>query len=67
MPMTGWNQPSPTFSYTMSLREECNLAFTLETAYFGTKENKISTDMLIRQGRGFAKALRNYIESTESF
>lgn len=67
MPMTGWNQPSPTFSYTMSLREECNLAFTLETAYFGTKENKISTDMLIRLGRGFAKALRNYIESTESF
>ena len=65
-PMTGWNQePSPSFSYTMNSREECHLAFTLETAYFGTENNKISTDMLIRLGRSFAKAIKNYIEVTK--
>ena len=61
-PMTGWNQPSTNFGYTMNLRQECDLAFTLETAYFGTENNKISTDMLIRLGKSFAKAIKNYIE-----
>ncbi len=64
-PMTGWNQPSPNFGYTMNLREECDLAFALETAYFGTENNKISTDMLIRLGRSFAKAIKSYIEATK--
>lgn len=62
-PMTGWNQPSPNFSYTMNLRKECDLAFSLETAYFGTENNKISTDMLISLGKSFAKAIKNYIEA----
>ena len=61
-PMTGWNQPSTNFGYTMNLRQECDLAFSLETAYFGTENNKISTDMLIRLGKSFAKAIKNYIE-----
>lgn len=64
LPMTGWNKPCPAFGYSMSLREECDIAFTLETAYFGTENNKISTDKLIRLGRSFAKAIRNYIEAT---
>lgn len=65
-PMTGWNQePSPNFGYSMNLREECDLAFALETAYFGTENNKISTDRLIRLGRSFAKAIKNYIEVTK--
>ena len=62
-PMTGWNQPSTNFGCTMNGREECDLAFTLETAYFGTESNKISTDMLITLGRCFAKALKSYIGS----
>lgn len=60
-PMTGWNQPSPNFGYTMNLREECDLAFSLETAYFGTKDNPISKEKLIMLGRCFAKGLRKYI------
>lgn len=64
-PMTGWNQPSANFGYTMNCREECDLAFTLETAYFGTENNKISTDMLVRLGRCFAKAIKSYIEVTK--
>lgn len=51
--------------YTMNLREECDLAFALETAYFGTENNKISTDMLIRLGRCFAKAFKRYIEAAK--
>ena len=64
-PMTGWNQPSPNFAYTMNCSKECDLALSLETAYFGTESNRISTDMLIRLGRNFAKAIREYIEVTK--
>jgi len=64
-PMTGWNQPSPNFGYTMNLRKECDLAFSLETAYFGTENNKISTDMLISLGKSFAKAIKNYMKVTK--
>ena len=60
--MTGWNQPSTNFGYTMNCREECNLAFSLETAYFGTENNKVSADMLLLLGRCFAKAIKVYLE-----
>lgn len=65
-PITGWNQePNQNFGYTMNSREECELAFSLETPYFGTENNKISTDMLICLGRSFARAIKNYIEVTK--
>lgn len=58
---TGWNQPSANFSFTMHSRPECKLAFTLESAYFGAEENKVSAERLIALGRAFARALKKYI------
>lgn len=60
-PMTGWNQPGPSFAFTMCERPECNIAFTLESAYFGTTENKTSAEKLIELGRVFAKSVLKYI------
>ncbi len=60
-PLTGWNQPSPNFAFTMNSRPECDLAFTLESAYFGTKENKVSAERLISLGKCLAKVIRKYI------
>ena len=63
--MTGWNQPSANFGYTMDHREECNLAFAFETTYFGRENNAISDDMLICLGKCFAKALKSYLRGEE--
>ena len=46
----------------MKDRQENNIAFTLETAYFGTAENKVSEERLLELGRCFAKALKEYIK-----
>ena len=64
-PMTGWNQPSANFGYIMNHREECDLAFALETTYFGRENNAISADMLICLGKCFAKALKSYLRGEE--
>ena len=61
-PCSGWNQPSSNFSYTMHCRPECRLAFSLENAYFGCEENKVSASRLIELGKAFGRALRRYIE-----
>ena len=58
--MTGWNQPSANFGFTMMHRDECDIAFSLETAYFGTEDNKISEEKMIELGRCFAKAVKRY-------
>lgn len=58
----GWNQPSPNFAFTMHMRPECKLAFSLENAYFGTEENKVSPERLIALGRAFARAVKKYRE-----
>lgn len=60
-PMTGWNQPNPGFGYTMMHRAECDIAFSLETTYFGTENNKISAERMIEQGKCYARAIRKYI------
>jgi len=57
---TGWNIPSANFGYTMNRRAGCKLAFTLENAYFGTAENKVSAERLIELGRCVARALKEY-------
>ena len=62
-PCTDWNQPSANFGFTMNSRPECKLAFSLENAYFGTPDNKISTDRLIELGRCFARAIKEFCES----
>ena len=61
-PCYDWNQPSANFGYTMNTRPECVLAFSLESAYFGTPANKVSADRLIELGRCFVRAINKYFE-----
>lgn len=60
-PCTDWNQPCACFGYTSNIRPECKIAFTLESAYFGTEDNKVSTEKLVELGKCFAKAMKKYI------
>ena len=61
-PETGWNKAGAQFSNYMRNREENDIAFSLETTYFGTPENKVSSEKLRHLGHCFAKALKVYIE-----
>ena len=56
-----WNTPSPNFAYTMNCREECDIAFSLESAYFGTSDNVVTAERLVEFGKCFAHALKKYI------
>lgn len=58
---TGWNFPGAQFSRNMGRLPGNNVAFTLETAYFGTPENKVSQENLVALGRCFAEAMRKYL------
>lgn len=60
-PFVGWNQPSPNFACVMNSKPKTNLAFTLESAYFGTEKNKVSQARLLELGRCFARAMKKYI------
>lgn len=62
-PETGWNRVARQFSVYMAKRPENDIAFTLETAYFGTPENPVDTKRLIELGHCFAEALKKYIET----
>lgn len=62
---TGWNQEVASFSNFMKKLPKNELAFTFETTYFGTYENKVSKDKLIELGRCFAKTIKMYEEMTE--
>ena len=44
----------------MKILPENEVAFTLETAYFGTEENKVSAERLTELGRCFAKTIKRY-------
>ena len=61
-PCTNWNQPSTSFGYTMNNRPECKLAFTLESTYFGTEDNKVSGEKLISLGKCFLRAVKKYVK-----
>lgn len=61
MPGVEWNKGSKNFARTQNLKENCHLAFTLENTYFGTEENKVSTERLIALGECFGRALIAYI------
>ena len=61
-PNTGWNKGGAQFSNYMRNRAENEVAFTLETAYFGTSDHKVSSDKLLQLGHCFARALKKYIE-----
>lgn len=61
-PNTEWNSDlSPTFAATNNKRQECVLAFTLETTYFGTENDKVSAQKLINTGRAYCRAIKKYI------
>lgn len=60
-PFVTWNQPSSNFAYTLNTTDRKNLAFTFETTYFGTENNKVSESNLIELGRCFGRALKKYI------
>ena len=63
--MTGWNQDAPTISVFLNNLPENEVSFTLETAYFGTKENKVSAERLVELGRCFAKAIKCYVRKVK--
>ncbi len=59
-PETKWNVSGPQFGNYMAKRAE--LAFSIETAYFGTSENKVTDDRLVEFGRCFARAIKEFID-----
>lgn len=61
LPETEWNHFGSQFACYMSLIPGNQLTFTLETAYFGTPENRVTEQGLLALGRCFANALRAYI------
>ena len=61
---TSWNQPGPSFGYTVNTRSECKLAFTLESTYFGEPDNKVSQAKLVELGKCFLRAVKKYVEET---
>ena len=61
-PCTNWNQPSSSFGYTTNTRPDCLLAFTLESAYFGTADNKVSAQRLVELGKCFARAMKKFVK-----
>lgn len=62
---TGWNKGSTQFANYVKTREENEIAFTLETAYFGSQDNVITQETMIELGKCFARALKKYIEDKE--
>ena len=58
----GWNLGGTQFSNYMKTKSENTISFTLETAYFGTSDNKVDEDKLLELGKCFAKALKRYVE-----
>ena len=63
--MVNWNQPAPTSTSYVLPRKENELAFSLETTYFGVNDSKVSQENMLEQGKCFAKALKRYIAEKE--
>ena len=63
-PETNWNSSkTPCFSNYMNVKANADIAFTLETPYFGTEDNIFSQERAVELGRCFAKAIKAYNES----
>ena len=58
----GWNKGGPQFARYMSEKKDNQIAFTLETAYFGTPDNKVSGENMVEMGRCFAKSVIEYVK-----
>jgi len=61
----GWNKYAPSLCRYVIEREENELAFTLETTYFGLSDNVVSQENMVELGRCFARALKRYIAEKE--
>ncbi len=60
-PEVDWNRPdTPCFAVYMLDQAKAKLAFTLETAYFGTGNNIFSQKNAVELGRCFAEGIRKY-------
>lgn len=63
-PETAWNSSkTPCFSNYMVKEKNAKIAFTLETAYFGTEDNVFSQAGAVELGRCFAKSIKQYNEA----
>lgn len=62
-----WNQGGPTFAHFINTLPDSHLAFTLETAYFGTPATDgasavpVSATSLIALGTAFSRAIAHYL------
>lgn len=64
MPNTSWNHDeTPTAATFFSSLPSCHLAFSLETTYFGTEDNKVDADKLDAEGRAVCRALDEYLST----
>ena len=60
----GWNTGcAPNFARTTCLCHDCLLALTLETAYFGTENDRTSEDRLLALGEAFALAIVDFTKA----
>ena len=64
-PETQWNHFGPQFPCYLSQLPENRLAFTMETAYFGTLDNRVNEERLLELGHCFVRALKKYIETEQ--
>jgi len=60
--MTGWNVTTTNCSAYMKRCPDNKIAFSLETAYFGTEDNIVSQEKMVELGRCFVKALKKFID-----
>lgn len=61
-PDVDWNHiGAPTFATYLMNKKSNKVAFTLETAYFGTEENKAGEEKFINLGIDFANTILEYI------
>lgn len=65
-PLVGWNTcDSHTFvAYVMS-KSDSNFAFTLETTYFGEKDNIFAPERAVELGRCFKRTLEKYLSGED--
>ncbi len=68
-PGVGWNVSHPedglSFAGFCATQNGVELVCTLETPYFGEKENMVTQDNLLESGKCFAKAIGDYIAAQD--
>lgn len=66
LPDTGWNNSkSPTFTRYAGQKTENRLSLSLETPYFGEKDDIVTDEKLLRLGECFANAVRAFVSTLD--